>query len=134
MARGINHYGSFSADAAQDIIDTDAFQGPLIILSGSADAIPTHVGGNFLITTAGVDAMTIGAPTAGTDDGLTISLQSTTAQVHTLTGPTGCFATGVGVVKHIATWTTGYIGQGVVLRAYGGIWYQIGNVGTITYS
>lgn len=133
MARGLNHQGSFGGDAIQDVIDTDCFQGPITVLSGSTDAIPTK-GGNYMITTAGVDAMTISAPTSGTDDGLTIGIYSNTANAHTLTGPTGCFATGVGVVKHIATWTTGFIGQGVVLRAYQGIWYPIGSTGTITFS
>jgi hypothetical protein len=134
MARGIKHYGAFANDAAQDIIDCDAAQGPITFLTGTADVINPHIGGNYIITTGQLDAMTLGVPTVGLDDGLTIYFQSAGAYVHTLTLPSANFATGAATAKTIATWTTGYLGQGLFLRAYNGFWYSLGTVGTITFS
>lgn len=74
------------------------------------------------ISKAGVAVMTLAAP--GKDqDGIRMSIFSTTAQVHTITA-TSLFADGTSGSPHTtATFTTGFIGQGLVLLAFQGIWY-----------
>ena len=96
------------------------------ILSGSTDAIPTP--GIFLVTTAGVDAITLDAPRSGTDDGLTLDIVDEGGHAHTVTTGTNAF---VGS-HHIATFA-GTLGNALRLVAKGGIWYDRGSAG-ITYS
>lgn len=95
------------------------------ILSGSTDAIPS--GGIYLITTAGVDAITLGAP--GTlDDGITVDIVDEGGHAHTVTTGTNAF---IGS-HHIATFA-GTLGNVLRLVSKGGIWYDRGSAG-ITYS
>lgn len=104
--------------------------GAATVLSGSTDAINPHVSGSYLVTTAGVDAMTLAAPTSGTDDGVTITITSTTANAHTLTA-TGLLKTGSASVN-LATFAA-FAGAGLTLRAYQGLWYVDKSVG-VTFS
>jgi len=125
-----NAGGVYAQDNQQDIIDTDCFQGPVTLLSGTTDAIPAHQGGNFIIKTGQADAITASAPTAGVDDGLTLAIYSDTAFAHTVTFSSNCIADGsAGGPHHIVTFTTGYRGQGVLLRAFNGTWQLMGNTG-----
>ena len=141
--------GGYSADAQQDIMDSDCFQGPITLLSGTSDALtpPSQLqlaqtasqpggGGtlNYVIKTAGVNAITGVAPRAGIDDGITMAIYSDTANAHTITFSTNCIADGAsGAPHHIITFTTGYRGQGVTLRAFNGTWQLLSNTGcTIT--
>jgi hypothetical protein len=127
MARSVlNNQGAFDARACQNVIDTDAFQGPISVLSGSADAINPHLSGNYEISTAGVDAMTILAPTSGVDDNLSISIFSTTLYAHTLTS-VALFQTGASGTN-VLTFAA-YAGAGVTLRAYKGFWQLVGQCG-----
>jgi hypothetical protein len=136
--RGIgarNAGGVYSQDAQQDIIDCDAFQSTLTLLSGTTDNVTPNqgFGGNYIIKTAGVDATTGIAPRAGLDDGLTISVYSDTANAHTITFSTNCIADGAaGAPHHIVTFAA-FRGAGVQLRAFNGTWQVVGNTGcTIT--
>lgn len=99
-------------------------------LSGSADAIPPHVGHTYVVTTAGVDAMTLAAPTATTDDGIEITVTSNTANAHTIT-TSGLLQTGTASVN-VATFAA-QKGAGVTLMAYQGKWNVLASVG-ITFS
>lgn len=128
MARGIGpHLGAFDASAAQDVQDGDAFQSPPTVLSGSADVINPHKGGNYIVNTAGVDAMTLGLPTAGVDDNLSVAIYSATANAHTVTLPSAQLAAGV-ALKTIATFAA-FAGAGILLRAWNGTWQVVGQVG-----
>lgn len=121
--------GAYTPFNQQDIINTDAFQGPVTEISGSSDVINPHASGNYVVKTAGVDAMTIGVPTAGVDDNLSIAIYSDTANAHTLTAPSAIFATGkAGANLTVLTFLAGR-GSGVQLRAYNGTWQVIGNNG-----
>lgn len=125
--RGIgarNAGGAYTQDSQQDIIDGDAFQGPLVLLSGTTDAINPHVAGNYLIDTAGVDAITIGAPTAEVDDGLSINIWSDSNNAHTITAPSAIIAAGV-ALKTVITFPA-FKGAGVSLRAIDGNWHIVG--------
>jgi len=102
----------------------------LVALSGSTDAINPHVEANYVVTTAGVDAMTLAAPTTGTDDGIKIIITSATTNAHTLTA-TGLLGTGTASVN-VATFAA-RAGSGLTLVAYAGKWNVLSSVG-ITFS
>lgn len=137
--------GTYSQDAQQDIIDCDCFQAPITLLSGTTDALtpPSQLGGpgsgpsvgaptlNYVVKTAGVDAMTGVAPRAGLDDGVTMAIVSDTANAHTITFSTNCIADGAaGAPHHIITFTA-QRGAGVLLRAFNGVWQLLSNTGCV---
>lgn len=93
-------------------------------------AIPPHVGHTYVITKAGVLADTLAAPTATTDDGIEITITSSTAFAHTLTA-TGLLQTGTASVN-LATFAA-QPGAGLTLMAYQGKWNVLASVG-ITFS
>lgn len=93
-------------------------------------AVDPHTSKDYIITKAGVAAMTLAAPTAGTDDGITISIKSSTAFAHTLTA-TGLLQTG-SANANVATFAA-FAGAGLTLRAYNGKWLVLTQVG-ITFS
>lgn len=64
-----------------------------INLSGSADAIDPNLPANYVIKTAGVDAMTIATPTIA-QEGNYFYISSDTANAHTLTAASACFSNG----------------------------------------
>lgn len=124
MARGIQHYGVFGADTgAGDVAASDAFQNTPITLSGSADAINPHTPGNYIVTTAGVDSITLGLPTAGADDNLSIAIYSASSNAHTVTLPSAQFANGAAL--NTSTTFKAFSGSGVLLRAWNGSWQVI---------
>lgn len=116
--------GVYDAGAQNDVADPDSFELAPIELSGTTDAINPHVAGNYVIKTAGVDAITLGAPTAGIDDNLSINIWSDTANAHTVTLPSALFAIGA-ALKTVATFSA-FRGAGLSLRAYNGTWQVIG--------
>ena len=132
--------GAFTQDVIQDIIDGDAFQGGPTKLTGSTDnvtplgpitpgGLQTHPGGNYVVGTAGVDAMTGVAPTAGIDDGVSLCVYSDSNNAHTITFATNCLADGAaGGPHHIVTFAA-FKGAGVQLRAWNGTWQVVGNTG-----
>ena len=125
--RGIgarNAGGAYTQDGQQDIIDGDSFEGGIITLSGTTDAINPHVPGNYVIDTGSADAITIGTPTAEVDDGLSINIWSDSAFAHTVTAPSAIIAGGV-ALKTVITFTA-FRGAGVSLRAMDGAWHVVG--------
>lgn len=133
MARGVGNHagGSYDGSAAQDIIDGDGFEGPITVLSGTADVINAHVAGNYVVNTGSADAMVLGAPTAGVDDNLSIAIYSNTAFAHTLTA-TGLLQTGQSGKTGVITFAA-FAGSGVSLRAYQGKWQVLGGQ-SLTYT
>jgi hypothetical protein len=124
--------GAYTQDCQQDLADTDAFQGAPILLSGTTDALVplnnsttlAHSPGNYIVKTAGVNAMTIPTPTPGVDDGLSVNVWSDTANAHTITCATQVIAAGV-ALKTTITFPA-FRGAGVSLRAFNGTWQIIG--------
>lgn len=98
---------------------TDASSTVPVGLSAANNAIPQHVAGTYSINTAGVDAMTLAAPTTGVDDGLVIVLVSSTANAHTLTA-TGLLVTGSASVN-VATFAA-FAGASLTLMANKAKW------------
>lgn len=102
----------------------------LATLSGSSDAVDPNTAANYVVTTAGVDSMTLAAPTAGTDDGKVIRITSAGAHAHTLTA-TGLLQTGSASVN-VATFAAS-AGAGLTLMAYNAKWQVLSQIG-ITFS
>ncbi len=96
----------------------------------ASGAVAPSVQRNYLITKAGVAALTLAAPVVTTDDGKTIVLTSTTAFAHTLTA-TGLLLTGSAAVN-TATFAA-FAGTRLVLTAYQGKWLAVSDNG-ITFS
>lgn len=92
-------------------------------LGGSADAIPSTVPGNYVVTTAGVNAMTLAAPTLA-NDGIVINVFSDTTNAHTITA-TSLFANGT-ALKTTATFPA-QRGAGVILKASNLVWHVLSN-------
>jgi len=98
-------------------------------------ALPVQVGlvngaitiksGLVVLTKAGVAAMTLAAPTAGTDDGKILHIVATTANAHTVTIANGL--SGAGAAADVGTFG-GAVGDRVSVIAYNGIWYPLINV------
>jgi hypothetical protein len=108
----------------------DSLQSAVLIPIIASGAIAPRNAAAYVITKAGVAAETLAAPTAGTDDGLMITLTSGTAFSHTLTA-TGLLNTGSASVN-VATFAA-FAGAGLVLMAYNGKWNVISATG-ITFS
>lgn len=106
--------GTFTNDAIQKLLAA------ALVLLPASGAIDPHSANRYLITKAGVAALTLAAPTAGADDGLQIEITSATANAHTLTA-TGLFEDGAAHVN-LATWPA-QIGGKISLMAYQGKWY-----------
>jgi hypothetical protein len=85
----------------------------------ASGAINPHQSANYIITKAGIAALTLGAPTAGADDGVVITVTSNTAYAHTLTA-TGLFLDGSGNVN-VLTFAA-HAGAACYLTAYQGKW------------
>jgi len=124
MARGLTSQGALTGDVIQQMSDGDAMQGLPILLTGSANVINPHVSGNYIIKTAGVDAMTLGAPSVGVDDNLSIAIFSDTLFAHTVTA-TNLFAN-ASALKTTATFAA-FRGAGIILRAFNGVWQVLNN-------
>jgi hypothetical protein len=121
MPRGLTHLGSLDQSAVLDMGALLAFLLPPTNLTGSADAISPSIPGNYIVKTAGVDAMTLTAPSSA-DDGLMIAIFSDTTNAHTLTA-TSLLANGT-ALKTTATFGA-FKGAGLVLRAVNGVWHVI---------
>lgn len=93
----------------------------------TSGAINPHVSGTYFITKAGVEALTVAAPTAGTDDGIKLVFYSTTNFAHTITA-TGLLATGSASVN--AATFAAFAGARLTMIAYQGLWYTAGGQGT----
>lgn len=91
-------------------------------LTGSTDAL-TWPSDNY-ITTAGIDATTLGNPVATTDDGKIIRVTDVGGHAHTIT--TG--ANKIVPSHHVVTFN-GTAGSWQELEAYQGLWYPRGSLG-----
>lgn len=118
----------FSMTGALNKIINYINQKTLTLISASG-AVPVVAGEN-VITDAGVAALTLAAPVVGTQDGLMLNIESSTAFAHTLTA-TGLLQTGTASVN-VATFAA-QAGAGLMLMAYNGKWIVKASVG-ITFS
>jgi hypothetical protein len=103
----------------------------VLLLSGSADATPSHLASINLINRAGVDAITLAAPTAGVDDGTVIEYTSNTAFAHTVTCSAGVLQTGT-AANTKATFAA-FAGASLRLIACQGKW-NVSSSNAVTFS
>lgn len=103
------------------------FSSPTTVTADGAVTIPS-VNTVFVITKAGVAAMTLADPTTVTHDGLIIEFVATTANAHTLDNSAGSGFNAAGAAGDVGTFS-GAIGDGVRLLAYGGVWHVLNNIG-----
>lgn len=102
-------------------------------LTGSADAVVSSIASYNVIMTAGVDAITIPTPIAS-DEGNIIEFWSATAQAHTVTAASACFAVAsASGLRTICTFPA-QIGAGIKLRVCNLLYHVIGTGGTGTNS
>lgn len=94
---------------------------PVVVVSADGAITVPSVDTKYIITKAGVCAMTIVNPTDVTHDGLTLTFITNQAQAHTLTRATTGF-NDAGAGGDVATWG-GAKGDGMQITAYGGKWY-----------
>lgn len=92
-----------------------------VTLAAGDGAIAVKMG-IVLITKATAAALTLAAPTATTDDGKILVIDSATAAAHTVTVATGLRGAGAGA--DVGTFG-GAIGDGISLYAYNGAWYPV---------
>ena len=90
---------------------------------GAANGAIAAKTGVVMLTKAGVAAMTLAAPTAGTDDGKVLSIVAATANAHTVTQTTPGF-NNAGTSGDVATFG-GAIGDSMQIVAYNGRWHVI---------
>jgi hypothetical protein len=98
---------------------------PVVVVS--ADGAISVPNGNtvYMVTKAGVAAMTLVDPTAGTHDGLILTFVSTGAHAHTIDLVTGIN----GGAADVGTFG-GAAGDSVSIVAYAGVWYEMPGANT----
>jgi len=105
---------------------------PVVVLSGGTDAINPHTPATYVVTTAGVDAMTIAAPTVTTDDGVVIKVTTTTNAAHTITFTGGTLRPGTAAVT-TANFAS-FRGSSIELMAFQGNWYVMAQNNIASYT
>lgn len=105
-------------------------QVPAQVISASG-AVNPRLPGFYVITKAGVAAITIAAPTATVDDGLEIEIASNTANAHTVNVGAGNLLNGGGANAQVAF--PAFAGAGIYLTAYQGKWF-LATYGIGTYT
>lgn len=116
-----------NAGADPTINALDAVHG--ITATGTAGAIPITSTTKIFLTGASAQAMTLatpvaGLPSAGGNDGMSITVIDTTGKAHTVTTA----ANKINTNKLTGTFG-GTIGQFFTLNAYNGIWYVSASTG-----
>lgn len=115
--------GSVAVTGAASITGAASVGGlKLPVELGAANGAIASTSGVVMLTKAGVAAMTLAAPTAGTDDGKVLHIVAATANAHTVTHTAG-FGAG-GALLDVATFG-GAVGDNMTIVAYGGKWYVL---------
>jgi hypothetical protein len=103
-----------------------------IVLSGGTDAINPHTPATYVVTTVGVDAMTLAAPTVTTDDGVVIKVTTSTNAAHTITFTGGTLRPGTAAVT-TANFAS-FRGSSIELMAWQGNWYVMAQNNIASYT
>lgn len=119
--------GDITGDVTGDVTGNlvGGVQHPVIaVTADGAIAVPA-VSTSYYCTKAGVAAMTLVDPTATTHDGVRLTFIATTANANTLDLVTGIN----GGAADIGTFG-GAAGDGTVIEAYQGVWYEVPGANT----
>ena len=104
---------------------TSAPMGEPIILSGASYTVSAHQAAVYVMTYAGAEAITLGAPTAGVDDFKVITFIGGSAYAHVITS-TGNLLTGTTSKTGVLTFSA-VAGSSCQLMAYQGKWILLSN-------
>ncbi len=117
--------GTLGQDAADSLL-AGAYNA--IAASGAVDP---HTPARYVITkSTAAAALTLVAPTAGSDDGVLLEFLSTTAEAHTITTPAAGDIQDGNSSGHDTVMTfNAHIGAMCILEAYQGTWYVRTEVG-----
>lgn len=108
--------GAYTRDEQRALCAND-FKDQYVLAADAA--IDPHTPGRYIITKGSAAALTLGAPTAGAEDGLEIEISSATAFQHVLTA-TGLLQDGA---AHVNTATcAAQAGCSFSLTAFNGKW------------
>jgi len=118
---GVGEWVDFAPEAGLD------FPSPTPLQAVPASGALSVSSGSYLITKAGVAAMTLAAPTAGVQDGMVIKLTSGTANAHTLVATT-LFYNGASGVPYTTATFGAYAGAEIIIKSYNGFWYVVSTV------
>lgn len=100
------------------------------VISATGAGVISIKSGTVLLTATGAATVTLAAPTAGTDDGCRLMVESTTAQAHTVTNTSPGFNNG-STASDVATFGTA-IGNGFEVVAYNGVWWTLNTAKGVT--
>lgn len=100
------------------------------VISATGAGVITIKSGTVFFTATGAATVTLAAPTAGTDDGCRLMIESTTAQAHTVTNTSPGFNNG-STASDVATFGTA-IGNGFEVAAYNGVWWTLNTAKGVT--
>jgi hypothetical protein len=116
--------GAFTKQQLQALLGSDAMA---LTVNGAVDPHTPQV---YMLNKAGVLALTLAAPTAGSDDGVLLRFISTTANAHTITTPAaGNIQDGNNSGFNTVMTFNAHIGANCTLRAHNGTWYVLSEVG-----
>lgn len=122
-------------NAAKTVIATFANTGaslelkrPVELVTG--DQLATITEGIILLNKGSAIALTLAAPTTGTDDGKILHIRSETAQAHTITLTSGAYNGGATTVATL----TAAIANGISLVAYLGTWWVFEDINVSGYA
>lgn len=117
-----------AVNAALDTIDSiiaartaNVAPGQNVVTLASGDGAISVKTGTVVITKGSAAALTLAAPTAGTDDGKILRVVSATAFAHVVTTPANNILDGTSSTKDTATFAA-HAGASIVLEAYNGNW------------
>jgi hypothetical protein len=118
--------GGVAVDASSDTVSDRVLTLPptasaVAYAVASGDGAITLKDGTVFVTKATAAALTLAAPSAGTDDGKRLAIITTTAAAHTVTQTAPGYNNG-GAASDVATFTAA-IGNSMVVAAYNGVWY-----------
>jgi hypothetical protein len=95
----------------------------LAIADYTASGAISQLSGTVTLSGTGVQVMTLANPTSGTDDGKELTIISKSAHAHTVATVAGI----AGGANHKATFG-GAVGDLLVLKALGGVWFQLPSI------
>lgn len=125
VVKGLQQVGGVLTQASRDALAAQSYNLQALSADG---AINPHASGAYIITKATAAALTLAAPTATDDDGVTIYITSPNNAQHVLTA-TGLFQDGAGNANK-TTWPAN-AGGSVELVAFNGKWTVKANNNTV---
>lgn len=124
---GINEVEGTTGGVPNEAANLDAIDAAIALHYAvndyTASGAITQKEGTITLSGSGAHAMTLANPVSGADDGKVLQIISKTAQAHTVTTIAGIS----GGANHKSTFG-GAIGDLLVLKALGGVWYQLPSI------